>query len=78
MLLLLFVVVDVVVVKKKGEGVLFNVGGHTGKDCLLTRSDDVKVADRQDRTRNLSLRKRCTNHCTTGRGGAGVVNFGRQ
>ena len=38
----------------------------TGKDCLLTRADGVKVADRRDRTRNLSLRKRCTNHCTTG------------
>ena len=25
----------------------------------------MKVADRRDRTRNLSLRKRCTNHCTT-------------
>ena len=44
----------------------FNVGGQTGKDCLLTWADGVKVADRRDRTRNLSLRKRCTNHCTTG------------
>ena len=26
----------------------------------------MKVADRRDRTRNLSLRKRCTNHYTTG------------
>ena len=26
----------------------------------------MKVADRRDRTRNLSLRQRCTNHCTTG------------
>ena len=24
---------------------LFNVGGHTGKDCLLTWADGVKVAD---------------------------------
>ena len=48
----------------KGKGILqlFNVGGQTGKDCLLTWADGVKVADRQDRTRNLSLRKRCTNH----------------
>ena len=46
--------------------ILFNVGGQTGKDCLLTWADGVKVADRRDRTRNLSLRKRCTNHCTTG------------
>ena len=52
----------------KGKGILFNVGGQTGKDCLLTRADGVKVADRRDRTRNLSLRKRCTNHCTTGSG----------
>ena len=44
----------------------FNVGGQTGKDCLLTWADGVKVADRRDRTRNLSFRKRCTNHCTTG------------
>ena len=26
----------------------------------------MKVADRRDQTRNLSLRKRCTNHCNTG------------
>ena len=45
---------------------LFNVGGQTGKDCLLTWADGVKVTDRRDRTRNLSLRKRCTNHCTMG------------
>ena len=50
----------------KGEGVLFNVGGQTGKDCLLTWADGVKVTDRRDRTRSLSLRKRCTNHCTMG------------
>ena len=36
------------------------------KTALLTWADGVKVADRRDRTRNLSLRKRCTNHCTTG------------
>ena len=42
-----------------GKGILFNVGGQTGKDCLLTWADGVKVADRRDRTRNLSLRKRC-------------------
>ena len=52
----------------KGKGILFNVGGQTGKDCLLTWADGVKVADRRDRTRNLLLRKRCTNHCTTGQG----------
>ena len=46
----------------KGKGILFNVGGQTGKDCLLTWVDGVKVADRRDRTRNLSLRKRRTNH----------------
>ena len=51
---------------KEGKGILFNVDGQTGKDCLLTWADGVKVADRRDRTRNLSLRKRCTNHCTTG------------
>ena len=49
------------VIKGKGK-ILFNVGGQTGKDCLLTWADGVKVADRRDRTRNLSLRKRCTNH----------------
>ena len=48
----------------KGKGI-FNVGGQTGKDCLLTWAEGVKVADRRDRTRNLLLRKRCTNHCTT-------------
>ena len=48
------------------ERCLVKVGGQTGKDCLLTWADGVKVADRRDRTRNLSLRKRCTNHCTTG------------
>ena len=53
-------------VKGKGKGILFNVGGQTGKDCILTWADGVKVADRRDRTRNLSLPKRCTNHCTTG------------
>ena len=52
--------------KGKGKDILFNVGGQTGKDCLLTWADGVKVADRRDRTRNLSLRKRCTNYCTTG------------
>ena len=51
--------------KGKGKGILFYFGGQTGKDCLLTWADAVKVADRRDRTRNLSLRKRCTNHCTT-------------
>ena len=43
----------------KGKGILFNVGGQTGKDCLLTLADGVKVADCRDRTSNLSLRKRC-------------------
>ena len=51
--------------KGKGKVILFNVGGQTGKDCLLTWADGVKVANRRDRTCNLSLRKRCTNHCTT-------------
>ena len=46
------------------KGILFNVGGQTGKDSLLTWADGVKVADRRDQTRNLSLRKRCTNHTT--------------
>ena len=50
--------------KGKGNGIWFDVGGQTGKDCLITWADDVKVADRWDRTRNLSLRKRCTIHCT--------------
>ena len=54
--------------KGKGYCILFNVGGQTGKDCLLTWADGVKVADRRDQTRNLSLRKRCTDHCTTVRG----------
>ena len=53
-------------VKGKGKGILLNVGGQTGKDCLLTWADGVKVADRRDWTRNLSLWKHCTNHCTTG------------
>ena len=48
------------------KGILLNVGGQTGKDCLFIWADGVKVADRRDRTRNFSLRKRCTNHCTTG------------
>ena len=43
------------------------VGGQTGKDCLLTWADGVKVTDRRDRTRNSRNRKRCTNHCTTAR-----------
>ena len=44
-------------------GMLFNAGGQTGKDCLLTRVDGVKVADRLDWTQNvnLSLWKRSTN-----------------
>ena len=46
--------------------VLFIVGGQTGKDCFLTWADGVKVADPRDRTRTLALRKRSTNHCTTG------------
>ena len=58
--------VDLRVHASKGKGILFNAGGQTGKDCLLTWADGVKVADRRDRTCNLSLRKRCTNHCTTG------------
>ena len=41
-------------------------GSQTGKDCLPTWADGVKVADRRDRTRNLSLRKRCTNHLHCG------------
>ena len=58
-------------VKGKGKGILihfnvFNVGSQTGKDCLLTWADGVKVADCRDRTHKLLLRKRCTNHCTTG------------
>ena len=54
--------------KKKGKGkdILFRIGGQTGKDCLITWADGVKVADRRDRTRDLSLRKRCTHHCTMG------------
>ena len=50
----------------KGKGILSNVGGQTGKDCLLTRVDGAKVAERRDQNCNLSLRKGCTNHCTTG------------
>ena len=50
----------------EGKGILFNVGGQTGKDCLLTWADGVEVADRRDRTRNLSLRKPLTTY-TTGR-----------
>ena len=34
--------------KGKGKGILFNVGGQTGKDCLFTWADGVKVADRRD------------------------------
>ena len=33
---------------------MFNVGGQTGKDSLLTWADGVKIANRRDRTRNLS------------------------
>ena len=32
----------------KVKGILFNVGGQTGKDCLFTWADGVKVADRRD------------------------------
>ena len=52
--------------KVKVKVSFFNVGVLTGKDCLLTWANGVKVADRRDRTRSLSLQKRCTNHCTTG------------
>ena len=52
--------------KVKGKGDYLTSVGQTGKDCLLTWADGVKVPDRRDRTRNLSLRKRRTNHCTTG------------
>ena len=42
--------------EKKDEGSkgvdLLNVGGQTGKDCLLTRAHGVKFADRRHRTRN--------------------------
>ena len=31
-------------------------------NCLFTWPDGVKVADRRDPTRNLSLQKRCTDH----------------
>ena len=44
--------------KQKGKGNYLNVGGQTGKDCLLTWADGVKVADRRDRTRNLSLSRK--------------------
>ena len=30
--------------KVKGKGILFYVGGQTGKDCFLTQADGVKVA----------------------------------
>ena len=63
----LFFCTYILLSKGKGKGILINGGGQTGKDqCRLTWADGVKVADRRDRTRNLSLRKRCTNHCTTG------------
>ena len=50
--------VTVILSGQNGNGILFNVGGQTGKDCLLTWADGVKVTDRRDRTRNLSLHKR--------------------
>ena len=34
----------------KSEGLSLNVVGQTGKDCLLTLADSVKVADRRKRT----------------------------
>ena len=40
--------------KVKGKGILFNVGGQAGKDCLLTWAESVKVADHQDRARKLA------------------------
>ena len=40
----------------KGKGILFYVGGQTGKDCLLTWADGVKVADRRDTTEPASFR----------------------
>ena len=40
---------------------LTGVGGQTGKTASSTRTV-WKVADRWDRTRNLSLQKRCNNH----------------
>ena len=58
--------VNVVCRSGKVKGFLFNAGGQTGKDCPFTWADGVKVADRSDWTRNRSLRKGCTNHCTTG------------
>ena len=55
----------------KAYGILFNVGGQTGKDWVrpFSWTEGVKLADCWgSQTRNLSLRKRsmCTNHCTTG------------
>ena len=32
----------------KGKGFLLNIDGQTGKDCLLTWADGVKVADSRD------------------------------
>ena len=34
----------------KSKGIAFNVVGQTGKACLLTWADSVKVADRRNRT----------------------------
>ena len=43
--------------KGKDKGILFNVGGQTGKDCLLAWTDGVKVADRRDRTLNMEMKQ---------------------
>ena len=52
--------------KGKGKGILWpnrqRLPSYMGRRC-----ESRRLADRRDRTRHLSLRKRCTNHCTTGR-----------
>ena len=51
---------------KKGKGIVFNVGDQTGKDCLLTCADGVKVADRRDRTTTFGSESAARTTYTTG------------
>ena len=41
-------IVECCSIKVNLKVILFNVGGQTGKDCLLTWADGVKVADCRD------------------------------
>ena len=54
--------------KGKGDGkcILFNVGGQTGKNRLLTWEDGGKVADRRDRAANVRSESAALATSTTG------------